>query len=93
MSKRNRREVIWHERPQPHISCLYPEILAIIFGYLDVKDKGSAAQVCQAWKQAAYNKSVWRNVEAKIHLKRSQRYESQLFESMVQRGIKRIQVK
>lgn len=72
-----------------HISCLYPEILAIIFSYLDVRDKGRVAQVCTAWRDAAYHKSVWRGVEAKLHLRRAS---SSLFASLVKRGIKRVQV-
>lgn len=119
MSKRNRNE-IWHNRPTAHISCLYPEILALIFGYLDVKDKGSAAQVCSSWRDACYHKSVWKGVEAKIHLRECYRCDPQekcefiseksrkieekprriescsahkpLFQSLVRRGIKKIQV-
>lgn len=72
-----------------HISCLYPEILAIIFSYLDVRDKGRVAQVCTAWRDAAYHKSVWRGVEAKLHLRRAN---PSLFASLVKRGIKRVQV-
>ncbi|XP_044263506.1 F-box/LRR-repeat protein 14 [Tribolium madens] len=72
-----------------HISCLYPEILAIIFSYLEVRDKGRVAQVCTAWRDAAYNKSVWRGVEAKLHLRRAN---PSLFASLVKRGIKRVQV-
>ncbi|KAI4468568.1 hypothetical protein MML48_2g00001816 [Holotrichia oblita] len=74
---------------QTHISRLYPEILAIIFGYLDVRDKGRVAQVCTAWRDAAYRKSVWRGVEAKLHLRRAN---PSLFASLVKRGIKRVQV-
>ncbi|XP_060536381.1 F-box/LRR-repeat protein 14 [Cylas formicarius] len=72
-----------------HISCLYPEILAIIFGHLDVRDKGRAAQVCTSWRDAAYRKSVWRGVEAKLHLRKAN---PSLFASLVKRGIKRVQV-
>lgn len=72
-----------------NISCLYPEILAIIFSYLDVKDKGKVAQVCTTWRDAAYHKSVWRGVEAKLHLRRAN---PSLFASLVRRGIKRVQV-
>lgn len=77
------------DRPLANVSCLYPEILALIFSYLDVRDKGRAAQVCSAWREAAYNKSVWRGVEAKLHLRRSN---PALFQSLVQRGIRRVQV-
>ncbi|XP_013777537.1 F-box/LRR-repeat protein 14-like [Limulus polyphemus] len=72
-----------------HVSCLYPEILALIFGYLDVRDKGRAAQVCKSWREAAYHKSVWRGVEARLHLRRSN---PSLFPSLVRRGIRRVQV-
>ncbi|KAG0722852.1 F-box/LRR-repeat protein 14 [Chionoecetes opilio] len=72
-----------------HISCLYPEILALIFSYLDVKDKGRVAQVCANWRDAAYHKSVWRGVEAKLHLRRAN---PSLFESLGCRGIRRVQV-
>lgn len=102
MSKRHRNQQIWHNRPTAHISCLYPEILAMIFGYLDVKDKGSAAQVCCSWRDACYRKSVWKGVEAKIHLKHCDlcptadslncTSHNPVFYSLIRRGIKRIQV-
>ncbi|XP_076670209.1 F-box and leucine rich repeat protein partner of paired [Andrena cerasifolii] len=72
-----------------HISCLYPEILALIFSYLEVRDKGRAAQVCTAWRDAAYHRSVWRGVEAKLHLRKQA---PALFASLVKRGVKRVQV-
>ncbi|XP_020283998.1 F-box/LRR-repeat protein 14 [Pseudomyrmex gracilis] len=72
-----------------HVSCLYPEILALIFSYLDVRDKGRAAQVCTAWRDAAYYRSVWRGVEARLHLKKQA---PALFASLVRRGVKRVQV-
>lgn len=72
-----------------HISCLYPEILAIIFGMLEVRDRGRAAQVCQSWREAAYHKSVWRSCEPKLHLRRAN---PSLFPSLVRRGIRRVQI-
>ncbi|XP_022246279.1 F-box/LRR-repeat protein 14-like [Limulus polyphemus] len=75
--------------PTPHISCLYPEILALIFSHLNVRDKGRAAQVCSAWREAAYHKSVWRGVRARLHLRRAN---PSLFPSLVRRGIRRIQI-
>lgn len=72
-----------------HISRLYPEILALIFSYLDVRDKGVAAQVCSAWREASYHKSVWRGVEAKLHLRRPN---PALVHSLTRRGIKRVQI-
>ncbi len=103
MSKRNRNNtaIIWHNRPTAHISCLYPEILALIFGYLDVRDKGRVAQVCSSWRDSCYHKSVWKGVEAKIHLRNcdhcpndsiSCNLHNALFNSLVRRGIKKIQV-
>ncbi|XKL68590.1 hypothetical protein PGB90_004081 [Kerria lacca] len=74
-----------------HISCLYPEILAHIFSYLDVKAKGRATQVCLAWKEASYHKSVWKGVEAKLHLQQ-RRINPTLVSSLTRRGIKRIQI-
>ncbi|KAL0112885.1 hypothetical protein PUN28_012262 [Cardiocondyla obscurior] len=72
-----------------HVSSLYPEILALIFSYLDVRDKGRAAQVCTAWRDAAYYRSVWRGVEARLHLRKQA---PALFASLVRRGVKRVQV-
>lgn len=74
---------------QTHISSLYPEILALIFSYLDVCDKGRAAQVCSAWREASYHKSVWRGVQAKLHLKKAN---TTLYNSLNRRGIRRVQV-
>lgn len=72
-----------------HISCLYPEILAIIFGMLEVRDRGRAAQVCISWREAAYHRSVWRRCEPKLHLRRAN---PSLFPSLVRRGIRRVQI-
>ncbi|KAK6176095.1 F-box/LRR-repeat protein 14 [Patella vulgata] len=72
-----------------HISSLFPEILAMIFQYLDIKDKGRVAQVCVCWKDASYNRMVWRNVEAKLHLRKAN---PSLFPSLCRRGIKRVQI-
>ncbi|KAK1789963.1 hypothetical protein P4O66_002284 [Electrophorus voltai] len=74
---------------ETHISCLFPEILAMIFSYLDVRDKGRVAQVCTAWRDASYHKSVWRGVEAKLHLRRAN---PSLFPSLQARGIRRVQI-
>lgn len=71
------------------ITCLFPEILTLIFRYLDVRDKGRVAQVCTAWHEAAYNKLVWRGVQAKLHLRRTNHV---LLASLARRGIKRVQI-
>lgn len=72
-----------------HISHLYPEILTQIFSNLSVRDRGRAAQVCVSWRDAAYSKSVWKGVEARLHLKRPN---SSLFTSLSRRGIRKIQI-
>ncbi|XP_002735244.3 F-box/LRR-repeat protein 14-like [Saccoglossus kowalevskii] len=72
-----------------NIACLFPEILAMIFSYLNVQDKGRAAQVCRKWRDAAYHRSVWKGVEAKLHLRRAN---PSLFPSLVNRGIRRVQI-
>ncbi|CAD7014923.1 F-box/LRR-repeat protein 14 [Ceratitis capitata] len=81
------------ESPAPHdgthINNLFPEILEMIFQKLAVRDLGRAAQVCTTWRDIAYTKSVWRGIEAKLHLKRSS---SSLFNSLVRRGIKKVQI-
>ncbi|KAJ8382020.1 hypothetical protein SKAU_G00027980 [Synaphobranchus kaupii] len=61
----------------------------MIFSYLDVRDKGRVAQVCTAWRDASYHKSVWRGVEAKLHLRRAN---PSLFPSLQARGIRRVQI-
>ena len=81
------------ESPPPiegtHITDLFPEILEMIFQKLPVRDLGRAAQVCSAWREAAYAKSVWKGTEAKLHLKRSS---PSLFSCLVRRGIKKVQI-
>lgn len=72
-----------------HISHLYPEILTQIFSNLSVRDRGRAAQVCCSWRDAAYSKSVWKGVEARLHV---QRPNSSLFTCLSRRGIRKIQV-
>ncbi|XP_041693890.2 F-box/LRR-repeat protein 14-like [Coregonus clupeaformis] len=74
---------------ETHISGLFPEILAMIFSYLEVRDKGRVAQVCAAWRDASYHKSVWRGVEAKLHLRRAN---PSLFPSLHTRGIRKVQI-
>lgn len=71
------------------IGNLFPEILSNIFQYVDVKTKGRCARVCKTWRDAVYRKSVWRKVEARIHIGKANPY---LYPSLVQRGITRVQV-
>ena len=72
-----------------HISCLFTDVLVIIFQFLDVRSRGYAAQVCLTWRDAAYCRGVWRGVEAKLHLERKN---PSLFPSLISRGIRRVQV-
>ncbi|XP_033227477.1 F-box/LRR-repeat protein 14 [Belonocnema kinseyi] len=88
-SKRPRIQTTTFCNTSTNVSNLYPEILAHIFSYLDVRERGRAAQVCSAWRDAAYHKSVWRGVEARLHLRRQA---PALFTSLVRRGIRRVQV-
>ncbi|ESO02302.1 hypothetical protein HELRODRAFT_65174 [Helobdella robusta] len=77
------------ENNRKHVSCLFPELLTLIFSFLDLSDKGKVGQVCTSWRDAAYNKQVWKNVEAKLHLRHEV---PSLIPSLVRRGIKKIQV-
>lgn len=72
-----------------HISRLYPEILALIFERLPIRDRGRAAQVCRTWRDAADRRSVWRGVEASLHLKRPAPV---LFSSLARRGVRKLQI-
>jgi len=71
------------------IDCLFPEVLGMIFERLDLQAKGRVAQVCHRWRDAAYLRSVWRGVEARLHLRRPN---PTLFPSLLRRGIRRVQV-
>ena len=71
------------------INSLFPEILTIIFCYLELRDKGRVAQVCRKWRDAAYAKCVWRSTQARLHFRRSTHY---LFPSLAARGIRKIRV-
>lgn len=71
------------------IHCLFPEVLALIFSYLDVRDKGRVVQVCTKWRDAGYNRLVWRGVQARLQLRRSNPY---LFPSLAKRGIRKIRI-
>lgn len=73
-----------------HIGHLYPEILTMIFSYLDVRDRGNAAQVCTAWRDVCYSKSIWKGVHAKLHLKKGT--QPTFFQSFVKRGIRHVQI-
>ena len=78
------------QRERGCISSLFPEILTMIFKHLPLRDKGRAARVCRRWRDAAYDRSVWRGVEAKLHLRT--RHIHFLLDSLVQRGIVRVRI-
>lgn len=71
------------------IGKLYSELLTMIFSYLNVRDRGSCAQVCRFWRDSCYSKSVWKSVEAKLHLKKTTPC---FFQSFVKRGIRQVQI-
>lgn len=71
------------------IGKLYPELLTMIFSHLDVADRGSCAQVCRLWRDSCYSKSVWKGVEAKLHLKKTTPC---FFQSFMKRGIRQVQI-
>lgn len=95
--KNQQRHEIWHERPNipniqniPDIHTLHPELWAIIFTNLTIKDKGRVARTCRFFRDIVYSKSVWKGEIVKLHLER--RY-SVVLESLAIRGIKSIQVR
>ncbi|XP_040073512.2 F-box/LRR-repeat protein 14-like [Ixodes scapularis] len=68
---------------------LYPEVLRLIFCYLDVPDRGRVAQVCRDWRDVADDRCVWSGVEAKLRLPD---VSPTLYSSLNRRGIGRIKV-
>lgn len=77
------------EESQTHMGHVYPEILEGIFKLLDLQSLGRAAQVSSRWRNIAYRKSMWKNVTARIHIKKSSYV---LYSSLVRRGINCVQV-
>lgn len=71
------------------VDHLYPELLCLLFSYLDVESKGRAAQVCSKWRDAAYSKCAWRGATARLHLRKSSQV---VFASLVKRGIVQVEV-
>ena len=47
---------------------LIADIAALVFSFLDVPDKQSAAQVCRFWRRVSYLPSLWRDVTVIIPL-------------------------
>lgn len=70
-------------------TILLPEILTIIFNYLDVADKCRASQVCKTWNMIFKSKSLWRGATVGLHFNTNfSKNTCQLFK---QRGITRFQ--
>ncbi|KAL3219059.1 hypothetical protein MRX96_050562 [Rhipicephalus microplus] len=46
-------------RGEQGIEILNPELIRLIFGYLDVQNRGRMAQVCTAWKAVADEPCIW----------------------------------
>ena len=72
------------------IMTLYPEVMTHIFKFLDVRDRGRAAQTCKYWRDTIYQKSIWRGIEAKMHLRKSGN--QIVYQSLSRRGIHKVQV-
>lgn len=71
------------------IEILNPEVIRLIFGYLDVQSRGRMAQVCAAWKAVADERCVWVNVEARLRLSESS---APTLDCVARRGIRRVKV-
>ncbi|KAH9368743.1 hypothetical protein HPB48_004762 [Haemaphysalis longicornis] len=71
------------------IDSLNPEIMRLIFAYLEVQDRGRAAQVCSAWRAIADERGIWTNVEARLRL--TDRTTTAL-ECVARRGIRKVKV-
>lgn len=69
---------------------ILPEILAHVFQFLNIRDRGRAAAVCRLWYEVSHEKWIWRGVEARLHLR--SHANSGLWTSLHRRGITRIQV-
>ena len=70
-------------------ATLLPEILELIFSFLDVVNKGRVACVCRHWKRVCYSKFLWEVEEAKLDLHQTS---SAVLKSIQFRGISRIQI-
>ena len=73
-----------------YFDVLLPECLTEIFSYLDIRDRGNAAQVCSLWRDVLNQKVLWQGAVAKIHLKK---FNPAMFRGLVKRGIKKVQVR
>ncbi|KAL1480805.1 hypothetical protein MTO96_050733 [Rhipicephalus appendiculatus] len=71
------------------IEILNPEVIRLIFGYLDVQNRGRMAQVCASWKAVADEPCVWVNVEARLRLSECS---APVLDCVDRRGVRRIKV-
>ena len=54
--------------PSDHQGPLIPDIAALVFSFLDVSEKQTAAQVCHLWRRVSYLPSLWRGVTVVLPL-------------------------
>lgn len=71
-------------------TILLPEILTIIFSYLDVADKFRASQVCKTWNTIFKSKLFWRGATVGLHINTN--FSQQICQLFKQRDITRFQV-
>ncbi|KAH7951857.1 hypothetical protein HPB52_014131 [Rhipicephalus sanguineus] len=71
------------------IEILNPEVIRLIFGYLDLQNRGRMAQVCTAWKAVADERCLWMNVEARLRLSECS---APVLDCVARRGIRRVKV-
>lgn len=71
-------------------TILLPELLIIIFGYLDAADKCRASQVCKTWNTILKSKSLWRGTTVGLHF--NTHFSKKTCKSFKKRGITHFQI-
>ncbi|XP_050035649.1 uncharacterized protein [Dermacentor andersoni] len=71
------------------IEILNPEVIRLIFGYLDVQNRGRVAQVCTTWRAIADERCIWVDVEARLRLSECS---ASVLDCLARRGIRRVKV-
>jgi len=77
------------ERIRTTVDILYPELLCLIFSFLDTQSKGRSAQVCRKWRNICNTREIWKGCEAKLNLGK---LNSLVVPSLIKRGIRRVQI-
>jgi len=77
------------DRVNTTVDNLYPELLCLIFSFLDTESKGRTAQVCRKWRNICNTKEIWKGCEARLHLRK---LNSLVVPSLIKRGIRRVQI-